>query len=199
MIQKSRYRIPNQKEFRRLEQSVNLIYQTADYFQEYFVGRKMVYSTQKNEVELYFSQTNYMHLCGLYYSEGAEKFFIDCLDKKVNLKSLLIKKDGTTMQKLQVLPSIKELTSPYVWLTGSGKYLRLEFDYSLRTRKQILALTLKDTQSKIVPQSLLNLKSKEVFPKGEPVTCIYSKSLLEEELKQHFLKDGLDWDDYLKD
>lgn len=54
MIQKSRYRIPNQKEFRRLEQSVNLIYQTADYFQEYFVGRKMVYSTQKNEVELYF-------------------------------------------------------------------------------------------------------------------------------------------------
>ena len=47
MIQKSRYRIPNQKEFRRLEQSVNLIYQAADYFQEYFVGRKMVYSTQK--------------------------------------------------------------------------------------------------------------------------------------------------------
>lgn len=197
MIQKSRYRVPNQKEFRSLEQSINFIYQAADYFQDFFVGRKMVYRTQKNELELYFSQTNYMHLCGLYYPEGADKFFVDCLDKKVNLKSLLIKKDGTTMQKLQVLPFIKELTSPYVCLTGSGKHLYLEFDYSLRTRKQILALTLKDTQSKIIPQSLLNLKSKEVFSKGDPVTCIYSKSLLGDGLKQHFLKDGLDWDDYL--
>lgn len=197
MIQNSRYRTPNQKEFRRLEQSVNLIYESANYFQEYFVGRKMVYSTHTEVVELYFSQTNYIHLCGLYYSDGAEKFFIDCLDKQINLKLLKIKNDGTTMQKLQVLSSIKELISPYVCLTGSGEYLYLEFDYSLRPRKQILALTLKDTQSKTVPQSLLDLKLKEVFPKGDPVICIYSKSLQGGELKQHFLKDGLDWNDYL--
>lgn len=186
MIQKSRYRTPNQKEFRRLEQSVNLIYQAADYFQKYFVGRKMVYSTHKNEVELYFSQTNYMHLCGLYYSEGAEKFFIDCLDKQVNLKSLMIKKDGTTMQKLQVLPSIMELTSPYVRLTGSGRYLFLEFDYALRTKKQILAVTLKGTTHKIFPQSLLNLKAQKSFPVGETVIRIHSIDLITHSEKEHY-------------
>ena len=55
----------------------------------------------------------------------------------------------------------------HVHLTGSGRYLYLEFDYALRTRKQILALTLKETSKKIVPQSLLDLKRKTVFPKGQ--------------------------------
>ena len=81
------------------------------------------------------------------------------------------------MQKLQVLGSIEELLGKHVHLTGSGRYLYLEFDYALRTRKQILALTLKETSRKIVPQSLLDLKRKTVFPKGQKVISIYSKHL----------------------
>ena len=115
-----------------------------------------------------------MHLCGLYYSRGTKNFFLDCLDKKLDVSSLLVKKDGTTFQKLAILNSVTELTSPHVRLTGSGRYLYLEFDYALRTKKQILALTLKDTSKKIVPQSLLDLKKKRDFPKGEAVIKIYA-------------------------
>ena len=52
-------------------------------------------------------------------------------------------------KKLQVLGSIEELLGKHVHLTGSGRYLYLEFDYALRTRKQILALTLKRHQGKL--------------------------------------------------
>ena len=115
-----------------------------------------------------------MHLCGLSYSKGTEKFFLDCLDNQLDLASLQIKGDGTTMQKLQMISAVTELTSPHVRLTGSGKYLYLAFDYALRTNKQILALTLKNAQKKIVPQSLLDLKKMKNFAKGEEVTRIYA-------------------------
>lgn len=186
MTQGSKFIKPNVKELRRLEQSMNTLHQAASYFHEHFVGRKMVYCTPHDEVAVYFSETNYMHLCGLNYSKGAEKFFIDCLDQQVNLNLLKVKEDGTTLQKLQVLASISELTSSYLRLTGSGRYLFLEFDYALRTKKQILAVTLKDTTRKVVPQSLLDLKSQKSFPIGEGVTQIYSVDLLTQEVKEYY-------------
>lgn len=186
VTQKAKFRKPNSKELRRLEQSMKAFHEAAGYFQEHFVGRKMVYSTSNDEIAVYFSGSNYMHLCGLSYSKGAEKFFIDCLDNKVDLKSLKVKDDGTTMQKLQVLPFISELTSSYLKLTGSGRYLFLEFDYALRTRKQILAVTLKATSHKTVPQSLLDLKSQQSFPIGEAVRQIYSVHLSTKEVKEYF-------------
>lgn len=177
MVHKSQFKKPNQKELQRLAGYMTMLHQAACYFKDHFVGQKVVYSTSQNTVAIYFSETNYMHLCGLYYAKGTKKFFSDCLGKQVDLTALMVKKDGTTMQKLQVLGSISDLTSPYVRLTGSGRYLFLEFDYALRTKKQILAVTLKDTTGKIVPQSLLNLKSQKCFPTGEDVTQIYSVDL----------------------
>ncbi|MBS4761370.1 hypothetical protein KG089_01445 [Carnobacteriaceae bacterium zg-ZUI252] len=174
MVQKVKFKVANYKELRQIEQSLQALYKAAAYFKTYFIGKKVVYCTLNNEVEVYFSESNFMHLCGLYYPKGTKKFFRDCLDKCLNVSSLLVKKDGTTMQKLQILASVSDLTSPYVRLTGSGKYLHLEFDYALRTKKQILALTLKEAQRKLIPQSLLDLKRLTIFPKGETVIKIYA-------------------------
>ena len=95
------------------------------------------------------------------------------------------------MQKVTSFGSIEELLGKHVHLTGPGRYLYLEFDYALRTRKQILALTLKETSRKIVPQSLLDLKRKTVFPKGQKVISIYSKHLQTSELFFIIQKIGL--------
>ena len=49
---------------------------------------------------------------------------------------------GTTDAKVTSFRDpFEELLGKHVHLTGSGRYLYLEFDYALRTRKQILALT----------------------------------------------------------
>lgn len=85
----------------------------------------------------------------------------------------------------------------YVHLTQSGRYLYLEFDYALRTKKQILALTLKDTRSKVVPQSLLNLKRQKTFPIGAPVQCIYAKYLNNHQIEIYYLRENRDFSEFL--
>ena len=182
------YRNPNYTEKIKLQRFFTQLQIAASFFKEHFVGKIMYYETEIESVELHFSPTNFMHLCGVDYRKGAGSFFDDCLNRHVIIDELKIKKDGTTMQKLQVLGSIEELLGKHVHLTGSGRYLYLEFDYALRTRKQILALTLKETSRKIVPQSLLDLKRKTVFPKGEKVISIYSKHVQTSELF-YYLKD----------
>ena len=174
MKKEEQFRTINTLENNRIVCIIPSLYKIAKYFKDNFFGKKVVYCTRNQKVSVYFSESNFMHLCGLYYSRGAKNFFLDCLDKKLDVSSLLVKKDGTTFQKLAILNSVTELTSSYVRLTGSGRYLYLEFDYALRTKKQILALTLKDTSKKIVPQSLLDLKKKRDFPKGEAVIKIYA-------------------------
>ena len=174
MKREEQFRKINTLEYNKIVQSIPLLNKIANYFKDNFIGKKVVYCTRNQKVSVYFSESNFMHLCGLYYSRGAKNFFLDCLDNKLKVSSVLVKKDGTTFQKLAILNSITELTSPHVRLTGSGRYLYLEFDYALRTRKQILALTLIDTSKKIVPQSLLNLKKTREFPKGESVIKIYA-------------------------
>ena len=174
MKKEEQFRTINTLENNRIVCIIPSLYKIAKYFKDNFFGKKVVYCTRNQKVSVYFSESNFMHLYGLYYSRGAKNFFLDCLDKKLDVSSLLVKKDGTTFQKLAILNSVTELTSSHVRLTGSGRYLYLEFDYALRTRKQILALTLIDTSKKIVPQSLLNLKKTREFPKGESVIKIYA-------------------------
>ena len=174
MKKEEQFRTINTLENNRIVCIIPSLYKIVKYFKDNFFGKKVVYCTRNQKVSVYFSESNFMHLCGLYYSRGTKNFFLDCLDKKLDVSSLLVKKDGTTFQKLAILNSVTELTSSHVRLTGSGRYLYLEFDYALRTKKQILALTLKDTSKKIVPQSLLDLKKKRDFPKGEAVIKIYA-------------------------
>ena len=174
MKKEEQFRTINTLENNRIVCIIPSLYKIAKYFKDNFFGKKVVYCTRNQKVSVYFSESNFMHLCGLYYSRGTKNFFLDCLDKKLDVSSFLVKKDGTTFQKLAILNSVTELISPHVRLTGSGRYLYLEFDYALRTKKQILALTLKDTSKKVVPQSLLDLKNKRDFPNGEPVIKIYA-------------------------
>lgn len=118
-----------------------------------------------------------MHLCGIFYLRGSKNFFIDAKHKKIDLSKVLIKKDGTTFQKLQVLNSLPNLISKNVRLTTRGKFLLLDCDYALRTSKQILALTLIDQNDRfnVVPQSILNLHRMKKFDAGEPIIKIESK------------------------
>ena len=118
-----------------------------------------------------------MHLCGIKYEKGAASFFTDALNKNIDENSIYIKKDGTTFQKLQVLPQFKELIGKNVRVTRGYKYLLLSFDYALRTNKEILALTLIDRiNSDVIPQSLLNLHSMKKFKKKKKVIKIEFKS-----------------------
>lgn len=176
--QRTDYKRLSHNELIRLKRYVNIISNAAKFFERYFVNKAVYYQSEIETVSVYFSATNFMHLCGILYEKGAMSFYNDSLNHNIALQNVKIKHDGTTFQKLQVLNSIDELIGGHVHLTQSGKYLYLEFDYALRTKKQILALTLKHAHSnKIVLQSLLNLKKQTVFPVGHIVHTIYAERL----------------------
>lgn len=181
------YRRPSYNEKIVLKRYITQLHNAAKFFKTYFVGKIVTYSTKEEQIDIHFSVTNFMHLCGIDYKKGSASFFDDCLNHNIRIDDIKIKKDGTTNQKLQVLGSISELVGSHVYLVGNGKYLYLEFDYALRTKKQILALTLKDTSRKIVPQSLLDLKRQKTFSKGSPVEEIFATKYSDGS-KQYYLR-----------
>lgn len=162
------------KEQGQFQRKLEAIYQGAQVVKKSFLGRKVCYVTDHSTLEVVFQATNFMHLCGVHYKRGATLFFQDCLDRKLILADLLIKRDGTTFQKLQVVSSLDLLLTLAVSIVGKGQYARLRYDAAIRTRRKILALSLKETEGKYVPISLLNLQSKEIGS-GDQIWCIYTE------------------------
>ncbi len=177
MSRKHNYKKLNSKEYSYINRYMDNIHKTAIFYDTTFVNKKITFYTKSTSITVIASATNFMHLCGIFYLRGSKNFFIDAKHKKIDLSKVLIKKDGTTFQKLQVLNSLPNLISKNVRLTTRGKFLLLDYDYALRTSKQILALTLIDQNDRfnVVPQSILNLHRMKKFDAGEPIIKIESK------------------------
>lgn len=77
------YRNPNYTEKIKLQRFFTQLQIAASFFKEHFVGKIMYYETEIESVELHFSPTNFMHLCGVDYRKGAGSFFDDCLNRHV--------------------------------------------------------------------------------------------------------------------
>lgn len=164
-------------ELKKFEYYLEHIRKAAFFFKEHFISKEMIYSTEKEATSVIFTKSNFMHLCGIEYETGPAEFFNLALLKQIDLAKVLIKRDGTTFQKLSVLSSIDFLLSSEITLSPGATYLYIYFDKALRTRKQVFALTLLNDDNSFVPNSLLNLKQMNNFPKGEKITGIKSVHL----------------------
>lgn len=190
MRKKYNYRKLRPREYSYINRFLDDIHRAAVFYEATFVNKKVTFYTAKTSITVIASVTNFMHLCGISYLRGSKNFFLSAKYRKIDLDKVLIKKDGTTFQKLQVLSAFPELISGNVRLTGRGRFLVLDYDYALRTSRQLLALTLINQSAKAIPQSLLNLH-KKMFEKGASVVRIESQDfnsdqitvLLEEQSK----------------
>lgn len=190
----NKYKKPNPKELKALHEFVVCLHEGATFFKDHFVGKIMCYETSAKKVEVQFISTNFMHLCGIDYDRGAKRFFEDCLDDRILVNSIRVKCDGTTIQKLKVLRNISELINNNLRVTDSGDGLKISFDYAIRTRKQIFALALVNKRTRVIPISLLNLKSRNFFLSGDLVESIYSVNLNDNSIKwyKRNSSDGVD-------
>lgn len=161
-------------ELKKFEYSLEHIRNAAIFFKEHFLSKEMIYSTEKETTSVIFKRSNFMHLCGIRYETGASEFFNLALLKQIDLNKVFIKNDGTTFQKLSVLSSIDFLINPDIVLSQGAIYLHLCFDKALRTKTKVFALTLVNDDDLFVPQSLLNLRFKHNFPKGDKIISIKS-------------------------
>ncbi|HDL4709156.1 TPA: hypothetical protein RSW02_002662, partial [Mannheimia haemolytica] len=153
----------------------------AKFFNSYFINKKVIYRTKTQEISIIFKRSNFMHLCGIKYTDGASEFFNAAISNNLDLAKMNVKSDGTTFLKLSLLNSVSFLLTPEMCLTEGGIYLNIRFDKSLKTKKQIFALTLINQNHVFIPNSLLNLKKMNDFPNGERVVSIKSIGLLTNE------------------
>lgn len=124
--------------------------------------RERYYFYQKDgrimSMQLKVKRENFMHLCGLSYRNGgAKRFWHDLKHNHLILENLQVKTDGTTFQKLQVISLLPELSKLDVKITSAGKYLKLQYDHAIRTKRELMAIAFQFDIDGYVPVSLLNL------------------------------------------
>lgn len=162
------------KDVANMKKYFSILHETAIYLKENLIGKTTYILTQDTIIQLNFMESNFMHLCGISYKGGSNKFFRACLEQKLEINNIKIKNDGTSFQKLRVINQIEEIFSKPSQLTTSFVSLKLKFDSSIKTKKQIASITMVNTGGNYAPQSLLELKSIKDYPKGENVICIYT-------------------------
>lgn len=177
------YRSLKSGETIRLLQYLKSIHQTGEFLRKNFINYTVFFESEHVRVAVKITKTNYMHLCGLFYERGARKFFDDALENKLSLKSIFIKKDGTTFWKLSVLGMVPQLFTEKLELTEHGNLVLLEFDQAIRTSSHRYEFALKNEGLVSYPVSLINLRIARHFPNGAKIIKIYSINKFNHQLK----------------
>ena len=160
--------------------------------------------TEVREVVVKAKKEHFMHLCGLKYKDPktkkpvtAKHFYELIKDDKINPKYLIVKADGTTGQKLQVIGELKSLLAADVRvLDGHVTLYNFSFEKGLRSKRQIFALAMieeKRDSEIYVPQSLLHLKSDKshALKTSYEVCCIFEKYRGQEDII-YYIKEGFE-------
>lgn len=155
-----------------------------------------------HELVVKAKKEHFMHLCGVKYydpktnkSVTAKHFYELVKDNKINPQQLIVKKDGTTGQKLQVIGELKSLlTADIRVIDGHVMFYNFAFDKGLRSKRQIFALSMveeKQLSAIYVPQSLLHLKSDKshALKTSYEVCCIFERKRGVEDII-YYLKEG---------
>ena len=97
------------------KQCISIIYASADKYEEHLVNRNLlfIYQETPNKIaymEATFRSYNFLHLTGIIFEKGYEltpkEFYESCLDRKLTPSHILLREDGTTEQKLNILPNL---------------------------------------------------------------------------------------------
>ncbi|MFZ7175340.1 PBECR4 domain-containing protein [[Pasteurella] aerogenes] len=154
----------------------------ANFFQNHFIGKLVIYSTAKKSISIKFEEQHFLHLCGFKYQDGAKQFFKAVIERRLDWSKVTKKSDGTTDLKLKLLKSIHFIISDKVRLVNDWDIFQvLNSDKALRTNRLIFSLTLKfDDNNDMYPNSLLDLTKIHNPPAGEKVISIKSINLLDQ-------------------
>lgn len=183
-----RYRYPTTAELRNLEKYLDTINASAKFITDNLINRRLIYELNTgSNIELIVKRKGFAHLCGIEYGYGNNSFFgLATSQKRLDISKIKVKADGTTFLKLQVLPHLPDILERGIKVTSHGSFEYLRFDSALRTSKSLFALTLLNPPrvAYYVPESLINLKTRPLFPNGVEVAHLHSQSLQDSTMEE---------------
>jgi len=98
-----------------IQECISAIYEAVDKYDECLLSKNLLFLFQEQSnklgvMETAFRDYNFMHLTGITFVNNqkmrATKFYEDCKDRRLKPSRLKMRPDGTTEQKLMILPEI---------------------------------------------------------------------------------------------
>ncbi|MEJ8306401.1 PBECR4 domain-containing protein [Saccharibacillus sacchari] len=160
---------------------------TAQHHYDKLLNKEIHYVYKKegkyHELILKSGKANFAHFFGVKYIDpktnrefNSASIYSALKKNKLSPEGIKKKADGTTDQKLEVVPSLDQILTCNLRILGNGTYLKLEYDAAIRTSKAIFCIALTQINDGcFAPKSLLNLKSSKsnTIGAGYPVHCVY--------------------------
>lgn len=172
------------------EQARRRVLNCAKQYQQKLLNKKLliIYRERKDNViryiEVVFYERNYQHLTGLELIDKdgnvlhhqAVNFYRKCIENKLGIEEIQLRKDGTSYLKLLALPALMDVTK-ITKITGDYNNIRpyLFVDKVMGGVNFCLGLTKEDTE--YVPSSALLEDIKKLTDAPSQVLAIFEKKI----------------------
>lgn len=174
----------NQKEI------VKKLKESAKIYKENLQNTNLLIIYNKNKkieyIEILFLARNFMHLTGVRSLESsgkykkANQFYNACLNNKLSYKNIVIKEDGTTELKLDIISDLVNIDKKCKIIgTYDNSKKELITDILVGSVHMCVGL-IKDSKTYYIPNTLLKEDIRKLTLKQYPIICILKKKINEE-------------------
>lgn len=145
--------------------------------------------TEIKYIEILFLARNFMHLTGVKCNDKngknmkANQFYQACLNNKLSYKDIIIKQNGTTKLKLDILSQLININKNFKMIGEYNNYKnKLVTEILLGNINMCLGLT-KNTSSYYIPNTLLKEDIRKLVIKPCRIIAVLKKNVESEQYK----------------
>lgn len=188
------------------KEALRIIFQCADLYQEHLCDRALLIISANNSMnktfatEVLFERTNYMHLTGVKFEDGKyippDTFYTLCLARRLSVDDFEFAQDGTTEQKLFVLPGIVGTNNLAANMIGDYTDRRptLITDKLAGNVRGCVGIVYDSARKNYAPNTVLNLDMRLSIQNRQRIIATYRKHKTEEQYTELVYKaKKIDW------
>lgn len=160
--------------------AIKVVIEAAKNYEKYLKDKHflIIYQQGKNiqSVHIGFRDINFLHLTGIKTKLSAKRFYSACIAGKLSEKDIALSKNGTTQQKLTVLPYLHGVlyhNCMIGYFVNSGVYIRA--DYFVGDTKAVLSIGIREGKTTDIPVTLYKENVKMLVSPAYKVLAIFSK------------------------
>lgn len=188
------------------KEALRIIFQCADLYQENLCDRMLLIISANNSMnktfatEILFERTNFMHLTGVKFEDGKyispDTFYTLCLSRRLSIDDFELAKDGTTEQKLLVLPTLVGTSNLAANMIGDYYDRRpaLITDKLAGNIRGCIGIVYDSKRKNYAPNTVLNLDMRLSIQNKQRIIATYRKHKTEEQYVELVYKaKKIDW------
>lgn len=188
------------------KEALHIIFQCASLYQKNLCDRTLLIISADNSMnktfatEISFEKTNFMHLTGVKFKEkkyiSPNKFYALCLSRRLSINDFELARDGTTEQKLFVLPGIVGTNNLAANMIGDYNDSRptLITDKLAGNVRGCIGIIYDITRRKYAPNTVLNFDMRASIQNRRRIIATYRKYKTDEQYTELVYKaKKIDW------